>query len=122
MDTTTALTIIGGILMVLGIAKVIFPKQFNQNIMGDLHAEAVNPAAAIRVALGGAILISGIVALMCRNLPAEAASSLLMAMGIGFIVVMASVASNKFRGFSSNIPMPPMVIFTVLIVVAFSAA
>ena len=121
METNIALTVIGCVLTLLGVGKILVPEQFNQRLMGNLHAEAVNPAAAIRAALGGAILVTGIVALMCRNLPANEAGTLLQAMGIGFIVLMASIASNKLRGYSHHVPVPPMVIFTVLVIIAFTA-
>ena len=47
METSLAFTIIAVALTLLGLFKFIAPKKFNENAMGELHEEAVNPAAAI---------------------------------------------------------------------------
>ncbi len=48
METSLAFTIIAVALTLLGLFKFIAPKKFNENSMGELHKEAVNPAAAIQ--------------------------------------------------------------------------
>ena len=68
METSLAFTIIAVALTLLGLFKFIAPKKFNENSMGELHKEAVNPAAAIRSALGGMVLTVALIAFMSRNL------------------------------------------------------
>ena len=48
METSLALTIIGSILILVGVIFNVIPKVVNQKTMGDLAEEAVNPAAALR--------------------------------------------------------------------------
>ena len=73
-----------------GIVFNINPIAVNKVIMGNLGEEAVNPAAALHF--------------YYRNLPAERASTLLVALGIGFIVLIAAIVSIKLRGYSDHIP------------------
>lgn len=90
--------------------------------MGDLAQEAVNPAAALRVIIGGAAIMMGITALYCRSLPTEHASTLLVALGLGFIVLITVIVSTKLRGFSNHIPIPPVAAFIILAIIAFYAS
>ena len=114
METSLAFTIIAVALTLLGLFKFIAPKKFNENAMGELHEEAVNPAAAIRSALGGMVLTVALIAFMSRNLDQEAASVVLCAIGIGLVTTICFVVLNKVRGFSVEVPIPPMIILAVL--------
>ena len=105
-----------------GIVFNINPIAINKVIMGNLGEEVVNPAAALRVIIGGSAIAIGITALYCRNLPAEQASTLPVVLGIGFIVLIAAIVSTKLRGFSDHIPIPPAVSFIILTVIAFYAS
>ena len=122
METSLAFTIIAVALTLLGLFKFIAPKKFNENAMGELHEEAVNPAAAIRSALGGMVLTVALIALMSRNLEPVAASVVLCAIGIGLVTTICFVVLNKVRGFSDEIPVPPMILLGVLSIIAFVAA
>ena len=122
METSLAFTIIAIALTLLGLFKFIAPKKFNENAMGELHEEAVNPAAAIRSALGGMVLTVALIAFMSRNLEPAAASVVLCAIGIGLLTTICFVVLNKVRGFSDEIPVPPMVLLGVLSIIAFVAA
>ena len=122
METSLAFTIIAVALTLLGLFKFIAPKKFNENAMGELHEEAVNPAAAIRSALGGMVLTVALIAFMSWNLEPAAASVVLCAIGIGLITTICFVVLNKVRGFSDEIPIPPMVLLGVLSIIAFVAA
>ncbi len=122
MDTSLALTIIGSVLALVGILFNAFPKQVNQRIMGDLAEEAVNPSAALRTVLGGTAISTGFVAFYCRNLPAEQASTLLTALGIGMTIIMSTIILIKVRGFGDDIAIPPVVMFIILIAIAFYAS
>ena len=122
METSLAFTIIAGALTLLGLFKFIAPKKFNENSMGELHKEAVNPAAAIRSALGGMVLTVALIAFMSRNLEPAAASVVLCAIGIELATTICFVVLNKVRGFSDEVPIPPMVLLGVLSIIAFVAA
>jgi uncharacterized protein YjeT (DUF2065 family) len=69
METSLALTIIGSVLLLVGIIFNVIPKVVNQKTMGDLAEEAVNPAAALRTVIGGSAIAFGFIALYCRDLP-----------------------------------------------------
>ena len=122
METSLAFTIIAVALTLLGLFQFIAPKTFNENAMGELHEEAVNPAAAIRSALGGMVLTVALIAFMSRNLEPAAASVVLCAIGIGLVTTICFVVLNKVRGFSDEVPIPPMVLLGVLSIIAFVAA
>ena len=122
METSLALTIIGIVLTLVGIIFNAIPKIVNQKIMGNLSSEAENPAAALRVAIGGISIAVGIIALYCKDFPVDQASALLVAMGTGFIVIIAAIISMKFRGFSEKVAIPPVVMFIILTIIAFYAS
>ena len=49
METSLVLTIIGSVLILVGVIFNAIPKVVNQKPMGDLSEGAVNPAAAFRI-------------------------------------------------------------------------
>ena len=122
METRLALTIIGSVLTLVGVLFNAIPEIVNQKVMGNLVEAAVNPAAALRTVIGGAALAFGFTALYCRNLPTKQASTLLTAMGTGMIVIMSTIILTKFRGFADDFPIPPVVMFIILIAIAFYAS
>ena len=122
METSLALTIIGSVLTLVGVLFNAIPKVANQKLMGELAEETVNPAAALRSIIGGSAFTVGFTALYCRNLPAEQASTLLTALGIGMIVIMSTIILTKFRGFADDFPIPPVVMIIILISIAFYAS
>jgi len=67
LDSTVAFTIIGCVLVFVGIMFNLIPKQINQKLMGDLTEEASQVAAGFRVILGSIGITFGVVALSCRN-------------------------------------------------------
>jgi len=119
METSLALTIIGGVLMLVGIIFNAIPEIVNQKIMGDLGEEATRVAAGLRVVMGGNAIAVGIIALYCKDFPVDQANALLVAMGTGFIVIIAAIISMKFRGFSEKVAIPPVVMFIILTIIAF---
>ena len=122
MDTTLALTIIGIVLTLIGIIFIAIPKIVNEKTMNNLPDQAVNISALFRAANGGLGLALGMVAIYCRNLPPEYANTVLLSLGTGFILVNASLISGKLRGFGDELPIPPMVIFIVLAILAYYTA
>ena len=122
METSLALTIIGTILTLVGVIFNAIPVLVNKQIMGDLAEEAINPAAALRTVLGGTAIAVGFIALYCRGLPYDQASILLIALGVGMIVIMSTIILIKPRGFAYAIPIPPVVMFVILTIIAFYAS
>jgi len=122
MEASLALTIIGTTLILVGLIFNAIPVLVNKQIMGDLAEEAVNPAAALRTILGGSAIAVGFIAFYCRGLPNEQASTLLTALGVGMIVIMSTIILIKPRGFAGDIPIPPVVMFIILIIIAFYAS
>ena len=122
MEASLALTIIGTTLILVGLIFNAIPVLVNKQVMGDLAEEAVNPAAALRTILGGSAIAVGFIAFYCRGLPNEQASTLLTALGVGMIVIMSTIILIKPRGFAGDIPIPPVVMFIILIIIAFYAS
>ena len=119
MEASLALTIIGIILILVGFIFNAIPVLVNKQIMGELAKEAINPAAALRTVLGGSAMAVGFIALYCRGLPNEQASALLTALGVGMIIIMSTIFLIKPRGFADEIPIPPVVMFIILTIIAF---
>ena len=119
MEASLALTIIGTVLILVGFIFNAIPVLVNKQIMGDLAKEAINPAAALRTVLGGSAMAVGFIAVYCRGLPNEQASILLTALGVGMIIIMSTIILIKPRGFSDEIPIPPVVMFIILTIIAF---
>jgi len=122
METNLALTIIGSVFTLIGIVFIAIPKVVNEKTMNDLPREAVNISALFRAANGGLGLALGMVAIYCGNLPPEYADTVLLSLGTGFILVNISLLSGKFRGFGDELPIPPMVIFIILTIIAYYSA
>ena len=122
MDTNLALSIIGSILTLIGVVFIAVPKVVNEKTMNDLPEEAVDISALFRTANGGLGLALGMVAIYCRNLPPEYAKTVLLSLGTGLIIVNISLISGKLRGFGDELPIPPMVIFTLLTILAYYTA
>ena len=122
MDTNLALTIIGIVLTIIGVIFISIPKIVNEKTMNDLPEEAISIAALFRAANGGLGLALGMVAIYCRNLPPEYAKTVILSLGTGFIFVNAAIISGKIRGFDEELPIPPMVIFAILTILAYYTA
>ena len=122
MDTNLALTIIGSVMTVIGVVFIAIPKVVNEKTMNDLPSEAVNISALFRAANGGLGLALGMVAIYARNLPMEYAETVLLSLGTGFILVNLALLSGKIRGFGDELPVPPMVIFLILTILAYYTA
>ncbi|MBI89651.1 MAG: hypothetical protein CMG60_06135 [Candidatus Marinimicrobia bacterium] len=122
MDSNIALTIIGIVLSLIGVIFIAIPKVVNDKTMNDLPNEAVNIAALFRSANGGLGLALGMVAIYCRNLPPEFARIVLLSLGTGFILVNVSLLSGKIRGYGEELPIPPMIIFFILTIIAYYSA
>ena len=120
MDTNLALTIIGSVLTFIGVVFIAVPKVVNEKTINDLPSEAVNISAVFRSANGGLGLALGIIAIYCRNLPSEYAETVLLSLGIGFVIINLALLSGK--RFEDELPIPPMVIFLILAILALYSA
>ena len=122
MDTNFALTIIGIILSLIGVIFIAIPKVVNEKTMNDLPIEAVDSSAFFRSANGGLGLALGLVAIYCRDLPPEFAKTVLLSLGTGCFIVNLVLISGKIRGFGDELPIPPMVVFTLITILAYYTA
>ena len=109
-------------MILVGLIFNAIPKVVNEKIMGKLPKEAVSISALFRVVLGGLAIAIGTIALYCRHLPVEYAGHLLFSMGSGFVVVIFTIVSGKVRGFDDEIPIPPIILFTLLTILAYSSS
>ena len=119
MNTTLALTIIGIVQILVGIIFNLIPKEVNKKINPDIPAEAEDIAATFRVIIGGISIAMGSIALSCREIPTAQAMVLLNGMGIAFIIIALGIISVKPRGFDKQIAFPPVILFSILTVIAF---
>ena len=119
MNTTLALTIIGIVQILVGIIFNLIPKEVNKKINPDIPAEAEDIAATFRVIIGGISIAMGVIALTCREIPTAQAMVLLNGMGIAFIIIALGIISVKPRGFDKQIAFPPVILFSILTVIAF---
>ena len=119
MNTTLALTIIGIVQILVGIIFNLIPKEVNKKINPDIPAEAEDIAATFRVIIGGISIAMGAIALSCREIPTAQAMVLLNGMGIAFIIIALGIISVKPRGFDKQIAFPPVILFSILTVIAF---
>ena len=122
METNLALTIIGTVMILVGMIFNAIPKVVNEKIMGKLPEEAVGISALFRVVLGGLAIAIGTIALYCRYLPVEHAGHLLLSMASGFFVVIFTIVSGKLRGFDDQIPILPVILFTLVTILAYSSS
>ena len=119
MNTTLALTIIGIVQILVGIIFNLIPKEVNKKINPDIPAEAEDIAATFRIIIGGISIAMGVIALSCREIPTAQAMVLLNGMGIAFIIIALGIISVKPRGFDKQIAFPPVILFSILTVIAF---
>jgi len=121
MDNSLSLTIIGTVLTLIGVVFIAIPKVVNEKVISDLPPEAIDTAAFFRAVNGALGLALGMVAIYCRNLPLEYSKTVLLSLGTGFFIFLIALGSCKIRGFG-DIPIPPMVIFTILTILAYYSA
>ena len=131
MEESLALLIVGGVLSFMGIVMNAIPVKFDDDILGTLGALGSdasekektlrNFVAQLRIVIGGLALTLGFIAIYNRDLATADAESLLVSMGVGFVLTMGIIVSGLFRGFVDRLIVPPMVIFSVLSAICFYA-
>jgi len=109
------------LLTFIGVVFIAIPKVVNEKADPDLPSDAVNIAAMFRAANGGFGFALGMVAIYSRNLPSEYASTVLLSLGTGILIVNLSLISGKIREFG-ELPIPPMILLLTLTFLAYYAA
>ena len=84
METNLALTIIGSVLILVGIIFNAVPKLVNEKIMGQLPKEAVGISALFRVVLGGLAIAIGTIALYLSASTCRTCWTLIILNGVRF--------------------------------------
>jgi len=128
MEESLALIIVGAVCSLMGIAMNVNPIKFDEDLWGGLEGELSeretilrNFGAQLRCAIGALAIAIGIIAIYNRDLATSDAESLLVSMGIGFIILMGVIAGGFYRGFVDRLIVPPLVIFSVLTTICFYA-
>ena len=67
------------------------------------------------------VLTVALIAFMSRNLEPAAASVVLCSIGIGLVTTICIVVLNTVRGFTNEVPVPPMILLGVLSIIAFTS-
>ena len=126
MEESLALLIVGGVLSFMGVVMNAIPVKFDDDILGTLGAldsDATekektlrNFIAQLRIVIGGLALTFGFIAIYNRDLATADAENLLISMGVGFVLTMGIIVSGIYRGFVDRLIVPPLVIFTVLMI------
>ena len=124
MDDIIAMQIIGAVLFLLGTAKMANPVKFNESIFGEVPEEAVAKLASTRMVLGGSVMAISLINLICSFMieSGEATKAILISTSVGLLVFLASMIGAKLRGFLDHIPVPPMVMFPILVIIGFVGA
>ena len=117
MSYTLVLTIIGIVLMSIGIIFNLNPKKVNKALNHNIHIEAENIAASLRTVIGSLAFTIGFIAFASRSLPENSANTILYASTVGFINTAITIISSKFRGFDKKI-CPGYSIFLLLSLLA----
>ena len=128
MDEGTALLIVGGVLSFMGVLMNVNPIKFDEDLLGALEGELSdrenmlrNFGAQLRTVIGALAITLGIIAIYNHKLAESDAESLLVSMGIGFVILMGVIAGGYYRGFVDRLVIPPLVVFTVLSSICFYA-
>ena len=102
------------------------PIKFDEDLMGAIEGELSdrenmlrNFGAQLRTVIGAFAITLGIIAIYNHKLAKSDAESLLVSMGIGFVILMGVIAGGYYRGFVDRLVIPPLVIFTVLSGICF---
>ncbi len=114
MEPSLVLTIIGSIIIAIGVLFNLKPELVNQKTMGEMGEEAAQASAGLRTVLGGQAIALGTIAIYCRDFTGDSAETILWAIGIGLLFIPATIIGTKVRGYSDEFPIPPVILLTVL--------
>ena len=107
-----------------GLRMNMDPVGFNKDIFGDVEGVDSGEMSASRLAIGGGIMALGLLNLYCSmNLDeGTATQTVLIGTVIGLATFFVTIASAKFRGFTSDIPKLPMIVLPTLIAICLYSA
>ena len=124
MENILAMQIVGAITVLIGLRMNVDPVGFNKDIFGDVEGVDSGEMSASRLAIGGGIMALGLLNLYCSlNLDeGPATETVLIGTVIGLGAFFVTIASAKFRGFTSEIPRLPMIVLPTLIAICLYSA
>ncbi len=123
MDINLAMLIMGCVMIIVGIVKTIIPVKFNEGIFGKIEGKAENYAAAMRTNIGAALIGMGVILLLNRNgFDANESKALVFSVGVALSIFLLSIILAYFRKFTTNIPVPPLVILGSLVIIGFTSS
>jgi len=124
MDDTLTMQIVGAVLLLIGIAKMTKPVEFNTNVFGEIPEAEVAKLASMRMILGGTVTGIALINLICSIMidDAESSKALLISTGVAIIVFWSSIVVSHLRGFIDHLPKPPMIILPTLSIISFLGA
>jgi hypothetical protein len=121
MQPKTALTIIPGVLMMVGLVFVLFPEAINNKLFLDLDGRSSEVAAILRRMIGVTAIGLAIVLLSCRELTGVNAKRVLLGFVGAACCIGGSIIAIGVTG-TDPFPTPPVVMFFVLIALALVSA
>ena len=124
MEHTTAMQIVGGVALLIGLRMNIDPVGFNKTIFGDVEGIESGESSAMRMAIGGGLLALAMVNIYCSfNVDdAAAGEAVLTGTAMGLAAFFVTVAAPKFRGYTDSIPTLPMVVLPIMIAICLYSA
>ena len=124
MEHTTAMQIVGGVALLIGLRMNIDPVGFNKSIFGDVEGIESGESSAMRMAIGGGLLALAMVNIYCSfNVDdAAAGEAVLTGTAMGLAAFFVTVAAPKFRGYTDSIPTLPMVVLPTMIAICLYSA
>ena len=123
MEINLSMLIMGSVMIIVGVVKNIIPVKFNESIFGKIEGKAENYAAAMRTNIGASLIGMGVILLLNRNVyNANESKALIFSVGVALSIFLLSVILAYFRKFTTNIPVPPLVILGSLIIIAFTSS
>ena len=121
MQPKTALTIIPGVLMLVGLVFALFPEAINNKLFLDLDGRSVEVAAILRRMIGITVIGLAIVLLSCRELTGINAKRVLFGFVGAACCIVGGIIAVGVTG-TDPLPIPPVVMFFVLITIAVVSA
>ena len=121
MSPQLVLTVIGAINVLMGIAiyvvaeSIVSGGAFSQHL---INATSIKVGTYMHEAVASFMIAFGFVALLCRDMEDASAKKLLFAIGVAYIVNLASVLLHVINP-EVHPPIPAVIIMSVLTGVAF---
>ena len=119
MSAKLALTFIGLVMFMQGLAFYFFAEQITEQMFPTSSPEAIEVGAILRQLLAAGSMFIGIILFLARTNVTSAAKRILFGASIGFsllIVILIHISlSNDFV----NIPLFPLIMFAIFAIISF---